>query len=190
MKSIAKNTILLLMFLFIPAMAMSQTDLFGKPDTVYAELAKINESTWTITISVTNDEWIQALSLPFELQSGKTKVVGDSAVYAGGRVESFSFKGFRADTTIQCITMGLLANMGPTKNFMTPGNGRVVTVFVSSLDGSPIEKLSIDTTTTAPNNALQMIANGIQFTSPPDTIPQDRFDDLLIVPAFVVKKSE
>jgi len=190
MKSIAKNTLLLLLLLFIPAMAMSQTDLFGKPDTVFAELAKINQSTWTVTISITNDEWVQALSLPFEMHSGKTKVVGDSAVYAGGRVEEFSFKGFRADTTIQCITMGLLANMGRTQNFMTPGDGRVVTVFVSSIDGSPVEELSIDTTTTKPNNSLQMIANAIQFTTPPDSIPQDRFNDLLIVPAFVVKYAE
>ncbi|HOP06036.1 MAG TPA: hypothetical protein PLF13_01960 [candidate division Zixibacteria bacterium] len=193
MKSSVKKLFILATLALLPTFAWGQVDQFSALDTVYAEVGQINETTWTITVSVFNDEYVQALSIPLELHAGQTKIVADSAVYTGGRVEEFTFKGFRADTTIQCVTLGLVANMGPTQNFMPPskgGPGRVATVFVSSLDGSPIKELLIDTTTTHPNNSLMMIAYAIQFTDPPDTIPQAEAEKLTIVPAFVFKKAE
>lgn len=193
MKPTVKKLIILATLALLPTFALAQVDRFDALDTVYAEVGQIDETTWTITVSVFNDEYIQALSIPLELHSGQTKVVADSAVYTGGRVENFAFKGFRADTAIQCVTLGLLANMGPTHNFMPPsmgGPGRVATVFVSSLEGEPVKALEIDTTTTHPNNSLMMIANAIQFTDPPDTIPQADAERLTIVPAFVLKKTQ
>lgn len=179
-----------LLLILVPLKASAQTDAFGEPDTVYAELAKIDEQTWTITISVTNDEWLDALSLPFIMDAGDTKIVGDSAVYTGGRVEEFDFKGFRADTAVQCVTMGLMANMSPGQNGLPPGSGRLVTVFVSTLDDEPLTKLSIDSTTTQPTNSLMMMAQRVQPGDPPDTIPDERFDDLQIIPALVITKAE
>ena len=185
-----RTAIVVTAILALPVAAAPQTDLFGKPDTVYAVAAQIDTRNWTVTISYTNDEWVEALSLPFHLDAGDTKIVGDSAIYTGGRVEKFDFKGFRADTAIQCITMGLMANMGPTHTGLPPGNGRLVTVFVSSLDDKPIEQLKVDTTTTHPSNSLMVMAQHIQLTEPPDTIPANNFDTLRIVPAFVFRKAE
>jgi len=189
----AKKLLLLATLLLLPALAVAEepgpVDLFGHRDTVYADLARVNETTWTLTVSLVNDEWLQALSLPFEFHSGKVKVVADSAVYTGGRVDHWDFKGFRADTAIQCVTMGLLANMGPSEKHLQPDYGRLVTVFISSLNGEPIEKLGVDTTTTHPSNSLMMVAYKIQYTDPPDTIPADRAEDLTIYPAFVVRQS-
>lgn len=179
-----------LLLVLLPLTGSTQVDHFGKPDTVYAQLAKVDEQTWTITISITNDEWLDALSLPFVMDAGETRIVGDSAVYTGGRVEDFDYKGFRADTAVQCITMGLMANMSPGQNGLPPGSGRVVTVFVSTLEDKPLTGLTVDSTTTEPTNTLMMMAQRVQPGDPPDTIPNERYDDLTIIPALVVQKSE
>jgi hypothetical protein len=179
-----------LLLILVPMTASAQIDAFGQSDTLYAELAQVDEQTWTITISVTNDEWLDALSLPFIMDAGETKIVGDSAVYTGGRVEDFDFKGFRADTAVQCVTMGLMANMSPGQNGLPPGSGRLVTVFVSTIDDEPLPHLSIDSTTTEPTNSLMFVAQKVQPGEPPDTIPDERFDDLRIIPALVIERAE
>lgn len=188
-----KSTLLIALFivvLVLPLTAGAQVDLFGQPDTVFAELARVDDQTWTVTISYSNDEWIEALSLPFHISAGDTRIVGDSAIFTGGRVDNFDLKGFRADTAIQCVTMGLMANMGPSQQGLPPGSGRLVTVFISSIDDEPVPELKIDTTTTHPHNSLLMMAQNIQPGDVPDTIPHDRFDDLRIVPTLVVKTTD
>ena len=185
---------LLTMVVALPAMGLAQVDNFGTADTLFAEVAKVNDLTWSITVSYTNDEWVEALSIPLKIDGGAVPVVGDSAVYTGGRVEDFNFKGFRADTAVQCVTMGMVANMGPTKYVLEPGSGRIVTVFVSSPKGMPIEKLTVDTTTTHPNNSLMVMAKKIQpgtkSGDPSDTIPLERFKELEITPVFVVRQAK
>ncbi len=180
----------ILLLILLPLTASAQIDHLGKPDTLYAELARVDEQTWTITLSITNDEWIEALSLPFIMDAGKTRIVGDSAVYTGGRVEEFDFKGFRADTSIQCVTMGLMANMSPGQNGLPPGRGRIATVFVSTIEDEPLVDLNVDSTTTQPTNSLMMMAQRVQPGNPPDTIPDERMDELRIVPVLVVGKTE
>lgn len=173
--------------LLLPVLSLAQVDEFGKPDTLYADLARIDKTNWKIEISMTNDQFVEALSVPFKLSAGEIRIVGDSAIYTGGRIEDFDFKGFRADTAVQCVTMGMMANLGPSKHTLPPGSGRLVTVFVSSVEGKPIEKLSVDTTTTHPNNSLLVMARRVQPGDPPDTIPLERFSELQIVPVFVVR---
>ena len=41
--------------LLLTAVSNAQTDNYGKKDTLYADVEKIGESSWTITISLTND---------------------------------------------------------------------------------------------------------------------------------------
>ncbi len=182
----AKKTLLALSLLLLPMIASAQVDQFGKTDTLYAELAKIDNQNWSITISYTNDEPVVALAVPLKMTAGSNRIVADSAIYTGGRVETFAFKNFRADTAIQCVTLGMIANLSPTHIFLPPGNGRLVTVFISSLDDKTIEKLVIDTTTTSPSNSLMVIADLYQGA---DTINMatDR-DRLKIFPVFVVKQ--
>ncbi|MEA3297461.1 MAG: hypothetical protein U9R56_06315, partial [candidate division Zixibacteria bacterium] len=99
--------------LLLPVLSLAQVDEFGKPDTLYADLARIDKTNWKIEISMTNDQFVEALSVPFKLSAGEIRIVGDSAIYTGGRIEDFDFKGFRADTAVQCVTMGMMANLGP-----------------------------------------------------------------------------
>ena len=42
--------------LFLAGVASAQIDNYGKTDTIYADVEKLNDQTWTITISLTNDE--------------------------------------------------------------------------------------------------------------------------------------
>jgi hypothetical protein len=171
--------------LTVPAFVSAQVDHFGKTDTVYAEVAKINDLNWTITISCTNDEPVAGLAVPLKMTAGLTKIVADSAVYTGGRVEKFAYKAFRADTAIQCVLLGMVANLGPTDNVLAPGKGRLATVFVSSMDKKSIEKLAVDTTTLQPNNSLMFVADRMELNKTGDSVPPEQNDKLQIFPAFV-----
>ncbi len=177
-----------LILVLLPVAAMSQTDKYGKIDTIYADVERLNVNTFTVTISIVNDEFIEGLSVPLKLSAGAIKIVGDSAVWREGRVEHFAFRAFRADTAIQCVTAGLVANMGPTNKTLAPGSGRLFTIYISSVGKKPIEKLIVDTATTQPNNSLMCIADNIQYSDPPDTIPPDRRKELEIIPVFVVRE--
>lgn len=179
----AKKTLLALSLLLLPMIASAQVDQFGKTDTLYAELAKIDNQNWSITISYTNDEPIIAFAVPLKMTAGPNRIVADSTIFTGGRIEPFAFKTSRADTAIQCVTLGIIANLSPTHIFLTPGRGRIATIFVSSLDDKAIEKLVIDTTTTSPNNSLMVMADQFQGA---DTISSDEREKLIILPEFVI----
>lgn len=181
-------TLAALLLLILPISVLSQTDNYGKTDTVYADIEKLDANTWTVSISIVNDEYIGGLSVPLKLSSGAIPIVGDSAVFRGGRVEHFAFKAFRCDTAIQCVTIGMIANMGPTKHTLAPGTGRLLTIYVSSFDKKPMERLKVDTTTTQPNNSLMAIADYVQWNDPPDTLPLDKRKDAEIVPVFVIRE--
>jgi len=187
-----KTKVLLLVtgLMLLPVLSVAQTDPFGVPDTIYADIAKIDDFNWSITISCFNDEDVIGIAVPFKMSAGLNKIVADSAIYTGGRVTqaNWAYPGFRPDTAIQCVTLGMIANLGPTENKLEPGSGRLVTVFVSSLEEKKIENLTIDTTTTHPSNYLQMIVDRVQG-DPPDTTALE-FDERLIVPAWVVRQSE
>lgn len=187
MKSLLTTVLVLILTVAGPVMA--QVDNFGVLDTVYAEASRIDEHNWAVTVSFVNDEKVVGLSIPLKLDAGESNpVVADSAVYLGGRVNHFIFKGFRADTTEQCVTMGLIANMGPTNYTLEPGRGRIATVFVSSLEKKPIENLTVDTTTTRPQNTLMMIADRIQGEDNSDTLGIANRRILEIRPAFVFRE--
>ncbi len=190
MKSLLMSIGVLTLLLLLSTVVFAQTDNFGVLDTVYADVAKINDLNWSVTLSYANDQNVVALSLPIKLDAGENKIVADSAVYVGGRAEMFSYKGFRPDTSEQCVTMGLIANLGPSKRTMKPGRGRIVTVFISSLNQTPIENLTVDTTTTHPNNSLVIVADRFQGDDGTDTIPMQNRRILQIKPAWVVRRSQ
>lgn len=190
MKFLLKPILTLSLILLLPAMALGQKDNFGALDTVYADVQKIDDLNWTVTVSYSNDQNVVGLSIPLKLSAVDNYLVADSAVYTGGRAEHFTFKGFRPDTSVQCVTLGLIANLGPTNKTMEPGKGRVVTVFVSSIDDKPIEALTVDTTTTHPHNTLMMVADRFQGGDYPDSIPMENRRILEIRPAFIVRYSQ
>lgn len=175
----------------LPVTGQAQTDNFGIMDTLYADLERIDDLTWSITISLTNDEIIEGLSVPFKMTAGMNRIVADSAIYTGGRVDSFALKVFRPDTVIQCVTLGMVANLGPSKNSLPPGSGRLVTIFVSSLEGKPIDSLMIDSTTTNPANSLMLVAATANWGDVRlDTIKVEKRQELNIFPVWVVRQPE
>lgn len=188
MNRLLKRLPAICVLLLVPAAVCAQTDTFGKVDTVYAELAKVDASVWTITVAYTNDEPVVGLSVPLKYSDGTNRLIADSAIYAGGRAEHFTYRGFRVDTAIQCLTLGMIANLGPTNNKLTPGSGRLVTVYVHAIDDKPIGKLVVDTTTTHPSNSLLVVTDSVIGT-PPDTVKVE-FNKRSIVPAFVVRQSK
>ena len=190
MKPTLKTVICTVAALLVPIFASAQVDHFGAVDTIYADVAKLDDYNWTITVSYTNDESVVGLSVPLKMTAGLNRIIADSAVYTGGRVEKFSYKGFRADTAIQCIMLGMIANLGPTQIVLSSGSGRLVTVFVSSVENKPINKLVVDTATLHPDNSLLVIADRSQLDPEADTVPVHMSKKLEIIPAFVARHEE
>ncbi len=179
----------LILSLLLSPLTSAQVDLFGFTDTIYAEVAKIDDANWTITVTIANDENIEGISIPLKMTAGMNRIVADSAVYTGGRVEHFTLKAFRPDTAIQCATLGMVANLGPTKHTLAPGSGRLVTLFISSLENKPIEKLVVDTVTTHPNNTLLIVGSTSNWGDHRlDTIKIEKRKELEIIPVFIVKQ--
>ncbi len=156
-------TVTVLLFLAASSL-VAQDDKYGKVDTIFAEPYQIDTGTWAVNISIFNDEEIMALSIPLNFSAGKTKVVADSTVFKGGLVEDFRVKQARVDTSTQCLTIGLINDVGVSVPPIPPGQGRIATIFVSALDGGNLDMLKVDTTTTPPGNNLQLVkppSNGI-----------------------------
>ncbi|MEW5993102.1 MAG: hypothetical protein AB1744_01740 [Candidatus Zixiibacteriota bacterium] len=175
----------------LPLAASAQVDYFGKADTLYADIARINDKQWTVTVSYSNDEGVVGLSVPLKLNADSTtRILADSAVYTGGRVEDWAYRGFRPDTAIQAVMLGMIANLGPTNRLLAPGSGRLVTVFVSSVDDKPIEKLTVDTTTLYPANSLLVVADRAELKDENDTVPPHLSKKLEIIPVFVARTEE
>lgn len=175
-----------IVLLTLPVGSFAQEDLHGFIDTVYADLSRIDSHNWSITVSYTNDQAVAGLTVPLKMAAGLNRIVADSAVYTGGRVDHFTLKAFRPDTAIQCVLLGMVANLGPTYKRLEPGRGRLATIFVSSLDKEPIDSLVVDTATVPPGQQrLLSIADEIQGT-PPDTIRISR-DEVRIHPVFVIR---
>lgn len=188
MKRTLSVSLVAIVALVWPVAASAQSDPYGKIDTVYAETAMIDSNIWTITVNYSNDEPIVGLSIPLKYHAGLVKLIADSAVYAGGRAASFAYRGFRVDTAIQCLTLGMIANLGPTTVRLEPGAGRLVTIYLSSIDDLAIKKLVVDTTTTNPNNSLLTMTDAVIGT-PPDTV-RPEFNKRQVVPAFVARSAK
>ena len=187
MKPIAKTLFGLTCVILLPLAAMAGQDKFGVMDTVYADVAWISPSTATVTISYFNDENVVGLQIPFKMDAGMNKIVADSAVYLGGRIAEakWAVAAFRPDTSVQCVLLGMMANVGPTDHKLTPGNGRLVTVFISSLEDKNIANLTIDTTTVARGVSLMAVADMIQG-NPADTVKMSMLERQ-IKPAWIIR---
>lgn len=172
MMNLRRTTLIVAAFLFVGAVNLSaQDDKFGAVDTVFIEPYKIDALNWGINVSLFNDEEIIALSLPLTFSDGKNRIVADSTIFTGGLVEKFKVKEARSDTAMQCLTIGLINDIGVSVPPLPPGRGRIATVFVSSIDKKEISSLKVDTTTTPPSNTLLLVKQ-----------PSDP-----LVPALVIK---
>jgi hypothetical protein len=181
-----------LLFVFLlSAGASAQVDHFGQIDTVYTELSKISDGLWSITVNVTNDENVRGLAVPLKLSAGTDRLIADSVVYKGGRVEHFDYAKFRYDTSLQCVTLGMVADLTGSDKMLKPGEGRVATIFVSAVEDQPIEELVVDTTTTHPSNTLMLVADSKEIERVlGEEMPTQADKRVEITPAFVVRMSK
>ncbi len=148
---------MILLITLAGSLAAQQEDKFGVVDTIIVEPYQINARNWGINVSMVNDEEIVAISVPLNFTSGQNRLVADSTIFAGGRAESFRVKFARPDTSTQCVTIGLIADVGISVPPIAAGKGRIATIFVSSLDKKDIDGIKVDTTTTPPGNSLLLV---------------------------------
>jgi len=151
-------------------------DPLGVRDTLIVESKRLGQRNWMFTVSLFNDADIFGLSIPLKFRSGLAQVVVDSTVFTGGRVEKFKVKIVRPDTAIQCLTIGLIADVTPLAPTLAPGSGRLVTVYMHSPGEGQAPDLVVDTTTTAPSNSLLLV-----------NTEADANQQIKIFPAFVYK---
>ena len=163
-----KKVILLFVGMMLAASgSFAQIDKTGVIDTMYVEPYQIDAKNWGVNVSLFNDEEIIAISMPMKFSAGTTKLVADSTIFKGGRADHFRVKTARPDTATQCVTIGMINDIGVSVPPMQPGNGRIATVFISALDGGDIaEPLAIDTTTTPPGNSMQMVKPVVEEVVP------------------------
>lgn len=183
---LASRALILLILLSTGTAALSQdippipkpvnSDPLGERDTLFVEINRVDDNSWTINLSTYNDYTIFGISIPLRLTAGLRKVLIDSIVFTGGRVEHFELPLVRIDTAIQCLTVGLIAGLNPQVKPLAIGRGRIATIFAHSLGEGRAPALKVDTITTAPSNSLLFINSEMK----PDT------DQYKILPAFVV----
>lgn len=164
---------------------------FGKHDTIYVDIATIGPGHWSLTVNYANKAPMNGFSLPLKYNAGLAKLIADSAVFAGGRVESWAFKGFRCDTAIQVLTLGGIANLSrTTHNVLNAGSGRIATIFIHASDTAKMKPLAVDTCTSSPNNTIQAIGDFSNLNlKEGEQITADMMNYLGVIPAFVVRKN-
>ncbi|MFQ5607056.1 MAG: hypothetical protein ACE5GA_03845 [Candidatus Zixiibacteriota bacterium] len=136
-------------------------DPIGERDTLYLEISRLGDREWSVNVSYFSDVGLFGLSIPLRFTAGLEKLLIDSTVYTGGKAEHFVYKLARADTAIQCLTMGLIAAFDPTAKPLETGTGRLATVFVHAPGEGVAPALNVDTTTTAPQNSLMYVKNSV-----------------------------
>lgn len=183
---LAQRTLILLILFMAGTTAFSQeippipkpvdSDPLGERDTLFVEITRVDDNSWTVNLSTYNDYTIFGLSIPLRLTSGLRKVLIDSTVFTGGRVEHFELPLVRIDTAIQCITVGLIAGLNPQVKPLAIGRGRIATIFAHAVGEGRAAALKVDTLTTAPSNSLLFVNSEMKA----DT------EQFMILPAFVV----
>jgi hypothetical protein len=189
MKMTAKIFVSLVLLIPMPLAVSAQQDAFGATDTVWAEVSRIDNLNWSINLSYFNDQPIVGMSIPLKMSAGLNRIVADSCIYSGGRVEHFGVRAFRADSAIQCVTLGMIGSLSGKKVRLESGKGRLATVFISSIEDKTIERIAVDTTTTYPGNTLEAIADSVQG-EPPDTVKITDIEKRKIIPVFIVVQPE
>lgn len=152
-------------------------DPIGERDTLFLEINRLGDRNWSVNVSYFSDIKLFGLSIPLRFTSGLEKVFIDSTIYTGGKAEHFEYKIARADSAIQCLTMGLIAAFNPYAKPLEAGTGRLATVFLHAEGEGASPPLKVDTTTTAPSNSLMFIKNSL----PPENVQTKIYPAVVIV---------
>lgn len=136
-------------------------DPIGERDTLFVEINRLSDRSWSVNVSYFSDIELFGLSIPLRFTAGLDKVLIDSTIFTGGKAEHFEYKVARPDSAIQCLTIGLIAAFNPYAKPLEAGTGRLATVFLHAEGEGAAPPLVVDTTTTAPSNSLMYIKNSL-----------------------------
>ncbi len=118
------------------------------------------------SVSVSNDEELAGLTLPFRYGDGNSPIRCDSISFSDTRVEYFELKTQRIDSVEQVILMGLIPDFVGKKPPLERGYGEVARIYFTLKRGPKFPNYYLDTTTVKPFNRLKFVMSGVSGVYP------------------------
>jgi hypothetical protein len=117
----------------------------GQPDSVYIASGQTRYPLQgMITVSLSNDEPIAALEVTFCLRSSVATF--DSVNFLGSRLKSYNVRCLELSAAVLTVY-----SLPPSGDLIPPGSGHLCRLFVSYPPGTPLQSITIDTTTYTKN---------------------------------------
>ena len=118
------------------------------------------------SVSVSNDQGLAGLTLPFRYGDGDSPIACDSISFRDTRVEYFELKTQRIDTVEQVILLGLIPDFVGKKPPLEKGYGEVARIYFTIKRGPRFQNYLLDTTTVRPYNRLKFVGPGVSGIYP------------------------
>ena len=118
------------------------------------------------SVSISNNEELAAMTLPFSYGNGDTPIRCDSIKFDKTRVEYFEMKFPRIDTVEQTILIGLLPDLSGRKPPLKKGDGEVARIYFTLKKGAKFQDFFLDTTLIKPFNRLKFVTPEVEGILP------------------------
>ncbi|MCK4428001.1 MAG: hypothetical protein KAW16_05925 [candidate division Zixibacteria bacterium] len=118
------------------------------------------------SVSISNNEELAAITLPFSYGNGDTPIRCDSIKFDKTRVEYFELKFPRIDTVKQTILLGLLPDLSGRKPPLKKGDGEVARIYFTLKKGAKFQDFFLDTTLIRPFNRLKFVTPEVKGIYP------------------------
>jgi hypothetical protein len=113
------------------------------------------------SVSVSNDQGLAGLTLPFRYGDGDSPITCDSISFSDTRVEYFELKTQRIDSVEQVILLGLIPDFVGKKPPLEKGYGEVARIYFTIKRGPRFQSYLLDTATVRPHNTLKFVGPGV-----------------------------
>jgi hypothetical protein len=151
-------TIILAMMLMFSCFATAPKYRPIKPNTCrIVTFQEEGSSQVMASVSVSNDQGLAGLTLPFRYGDGNSPITCDSVSFSDTRVEYFELKTQRIDTVEQVILLGLIPDFVGKKPPLERGYGEVARIYFTMKRGPRFQDYLLDTTTIRPYNKLKFV---------------------------------
>jgi hypothetical protein len=149
------SVIAILLCILVP-IAVSAADM-GKRDILkFGEAEWISENEITVPVSITNQENLMALDIPFEWPDGVTLT---DVSFVNTRVEDFDVKIANIDEANRRLLVGLIAMVYGPKETLPPGDG-VIAQMTFTVDDPTLDEFEISSFETRnPGHKLAFVYN-------------------------------
>ncbi len=161
------STLVLAIVLTFSCFASAPKDRPSRPDSCSIVAIQDEEKSQVMaSVSVSNNEELAAMTLPFRYGDGTTPIACDSIRFHNTRVEYFEMKAQRIDTADQTVLMGLLPDFVGKKPPLEKGNGEVARIYFTLQKGAKFQDFYLDTTTVRPFNTLKFVTPEVKGIYP------------------------